>query len=210
MPECSKTQRSKQNFLLSLIRHSNGGREKINMTHKQNIEYGGILHTMEEMQQGQGMGNAEDIAILSTVVRVGLSEKGTGRKSPREVMEWVVWTFGIKCKGPEAEGWLHLRISKETNVTKSGCRESKGSLVVDEDREIMKNQFMQCLKSFWRCLASADEIGSLWGFWVEEWCDLTWHLTGSFWLQGWELTEVGRSRNVVTLQVRDDTDLERG
>lgn len=81
MPECSKKQRSKQNFLLSLIRHSNGGREKINMTHKQNIEYGG--NTMEEMQQGQGMGNAEDIAILSTVVRVGLSEKVTGVQIPK-------------------------------------------------------------------------------------------------------------------------------
>ena len=41
-----------------------------------------------------------------------------------------------------------MRISKETNVTKSGRSESKGSLMVDEDRELMKNQFMQCLKSF--------------------------------------------------------------
>ena len=38
---------------------------------------------MEEMQQGQGMGNAEDIAILSTVVRVGLSEKVTGAQIPK-------------------------------------------------------------------------------------------------------------------------------
>lgn len=33
-------------------------------------------------------------------------------------------------------------------MTKSGCRESKGSLVVDEDRGIMKNQLCSVLKAF--------------------------------------------------------------
>ena len=33
-------------------------------------------------------------------------------------------------------------------MARSEDRKSKGSLIVNEDSEIMKRQFMQCLKSF--------------------------------------------------------------
>lgn len=65
---------------------------------------------MEEMQKEQGLGNVKDVAILSRVVRVGLSEKVMGEQTPKggDGMSYVdIWnkvsSRRNKCKGPEAE-----------------------------------------------------------------------------------------------------------
>jgi len=66
---------------------------------------------VEEMQKEQGIGNVKDMAILSRVVRVGLSEKVTGKQTPKggdgmncvDVWNKVSSRRNNKCKGPEAE-----------------------------------------------------------------------------------------------------------
>lgn len=66
---------------------------------------------MEEMQKEQGVGNVEDMAILSRVVRVGLSEKVTGKQTLKrgdgmscvDIWNKVSSRRNNKCKGPEAE-----------------------------------------------------------------------------------------------------------
>lgn len=45
------------------------------------------------------------------------------------------------CKGPEARAWPYFWISKE--VARMWHMWSRGNLVVDEDREIMKSQFAE-------------------------------------------------------------------
>lgn len=67
--------------------------------------------------------------------------KGGDRMSCVDIWNKVSSRRNNKCKGPEAETG-HLRISKEANVARAEDRKSKGSLIVNEDNEIMKKQFM--------------------------------------------------------------------